>query len=573
MAKVVATSAPSGLLIEEKGVRRATDGCGERLVTWDLAKIGATYSASEERTYGMKTSIARAWSFRWWSPPSAILLAILLIVLHAPPASPQEGSAVRIGSKSFTESVLLGEMLRVLSQHAGADTTHRRELGGTQILWQALLSGDIDAYVEYSGTLREEILLGQNVGDLESIRSRLEEQGIRSSEPLGFNNTYALGMTERRAAELGIDTISDLRQHPDLKFGFSDEFVQRNDGWTRLKARYQLPHTSIRTLDHSLAYRGVRSGSIDVIDLYSTDAEIISFQLKVLEDDLSFFPLYEAIILYRAGLEKSHPQVVRAFRQLEGRIDDETMARLNERSRVDRIAEPLIAARFLQDRLDPTISTSDLHDSWITQLLRNSWQHLFLVCLSLSLAIVCAVPLGVAAYKFPKLGRWILGAVGIIQTIPSLALMVFLIPLLGLGAIPAIMALFLYSLLPIVRGTHTGLAGLDPSVHESALALGLSSSARLRLIELPLAAQSILSGIKTSAVINVGTATIGALIGAGGYGQPILTGIRLDDIQLILQGAIPAAALALFVEALFGWAEKALVPLGLRLDPESENPA
>ena len=158
-----------------------------------------------------------------------------------------------------------------------------------------------------------------------------------------------------------------------------------------------------------------------------------------------------------------------------------------------------------------------------------------------------------------------MGTVGVIQTIPSLALLVFMIPLLGIGSWPAIVALFLYSLLPIVRNTYSGLENIPIQIKESAEVLGMNSFAKLKLIELPLASRSILAGIKTSAVINVGTATLGALIGAGGYGQPILTGIRLDNINLILEGAIPAAVLALLVQWFFDLLEKLIVPRGLML--------
>jgi osmoprotectant transport system permease protein len=502
---------------------------------------------------------------RSWLPIAVVLLAWLLTVSTARSQQPEK---IRIGSKSFTESVILGEMLCALAGHAGCEVEHQSELGGTQILWQALVKGDIDAYVEYSGTLSEEILKGEQLYRLDEIGPRINQEGIGLTQPLGFNNTYALGMKRQRAAELGMTKISQLRSHPDFRLGFSDEFVERGDGWNGLKSRYKLPQENIRALDHSLAYRGVWTGSIDVVDLYSTDPEIVSFELQVLEDDLAYFPLYEAVVVYRADLEQSQPKVVAAFHRLAGKIDSHTMAELNKASRIDRKAEAQIAAEFLNTHVDPSIPVPDINAGlWQRRLARfgtNGLEHLYLVGVSLTLAIVCAIPLGILAYKQPLWGSWILGTVGIIQTIPSMALLVFMIPLLGLGAKPAIVALFLYSLLPIVRGTHTGLTGLPHSIHESALALGLPAFARLRLIELPLAAQSILSGIKTSAVINVGTATIGALIGAGGYGQPIITGIRLADFWLILQGAVPAALLALLVQALFGWAERGLVPAGLR---------
>ncbi|MEZ6133676.1 MAG: glycine betaine ABC transporter substrate-binding protein [Pirellulaceae bacterium] len=484
-------------------------------------------------------------------------------------AAKKSSAKICVGSKSFTESVILGEMLATLGRHAGCEVEHKSELGGTQFLWQALQRGEIDAYVEYSGTLSEEILKGQGIFGIDQIRERLAAEHVHISEPLGFNNTYAIGMRRDRAKELGITQISQLRDHPEFELGFSDEFVERNDGWNGLKAKYKLPQTSIRGLDHSLAYRGVWAGSIDVIDLYSTDPEIISFDLQVLEDDRAYFPLYEAVIVYRASLEDSHPEVVAQFARLAGKIDSSQMTALNKASRIDRQPESLIAASFLHDCVDESIVVPDINANLFQRrfqrFLTNSWEHFYLVAISLTLAILCSIPLGVLAYKQPAWGEWILGTVGIIQTIPSMALLVFMIPLLGLGAKPAILALFLYSLLPIVRGTYTGLTGLPQSIHESALALGLPSSARLKLIELPLASQSILAGIKTSAVINVGTATIGALIGAGGYGQPIITGIRLADLWLILQGAVPAALLALAVQAGFTYAERALVPAGLRM--------
>ena len=411
--------------------------------------------------------------------------------------------------------------------------------------------------------------------DIDSIRQRLSKEGIGTSGALGFNNTYALGMSEKRAQELGITKISQLREHPDLRLGFSDEFVERSDGWVGLKAKYHLPQSSYRALDHSLAYRGVWTGSIDVVDLYSTDPEIISFNLRVLEDDLAYFPIYEAVVLYRKELEESQPELIAQFRKLEGKIDAATMSALNKASRIDRKPEQMIASEFLHEHVDPEIAVPDLEANYwqrrFADFGENTLQHTMLVAISLSLAILCAIPLGILVYQSPGYGAWILAVVGVIQTIPSMALMVFIIPFAGLGPRPAILSLFLYSLLPIVRGTHTGLSGLSPNLKESALALGLSSSARLRLIELPLAAQSILSGIKTSAVINVGTATIGALIGAGGYGQPIITGIRLADVSLILQGAIPAAVMALLAQAGFGWLEKHLVPAGLRIDPSSQS--
>jgi osmoprotectant transport system permease protein len=203
-------------------------------------------------------------------------------------------------------------------------------------------------------------------------------------------------------------------------------------------------------------------------------------------------------------------------------------------------------------------------ESWAGAVPERTREHLMLVSLSLLAAILVALPLGILAARRPGLGKVVLAAVGVVQTIPSLALLVFMIPLLGIGAPPAITALFLYSLLPIVRNTHAGLVGIAPAVRDSAAALGLSRWAILWRVELPLALGTILAGIKSAAVINVGTATLGALVGAGGFGQPIFTGIRLDDFPLILQGAVPACLLALAVQGAFDLVERVLVPAPLR---------
>jgi len=470
---------------------------------------------------------------------------------------------ITVGSKKFTESVILGEMAAGLARKAGAQATHHRELGGTRILWSALLKGDIDIYPEYTGTISEEILAGENVYGEEAIRKALAEYGIGMTRALGFNNTYAIGMNEEHARKLRVTRISDLRDHPELKFGFGNEFMDRADGWPSLRGRYRLPQKDVRGMDHDLCYRGLEQGSIDAMDLYATDAEISYYRLRVLKDDLGHFPAYDAIILYRAELEQRAPNVVKALKLLEGGISAGEMVAMNRRAKIDKVPAQRVAADFLERKLSISVETKK--ESARTLLVRNTKDHLALVGVSLSAAILIAIPLGIAAVKLPRLGQVILAVVGIIQTIPSLALLVFMIPLLGIGGPPAVMALFLYSLLPIVRNTFAGLHDLPLPLRESAEALGLSAGARLRLIELPMASRTILAGIKTSAVINVGTATLGALIGAGGYGQPILTGIRLDDIGLILQGAVPAAALALLMQGGFELAERLLVPKGLRI--------
>jgi osmoprotectant transport system permease protein len=495
-------------------------------------------------------------------------LGPLLAVVALAGGCGRDREPVRVGSKAFTESVILGELATQRLRERGVRAIHRRQLGGTQVLWRALVEGSIDLYAEYVGTLREEIFARRAGKDARTIEAALAADGVRMSAPLGFDNTYAVGMREERAARLGIRTLSDLAAHPELRLGWSNEFMDRRDGWPGLRDAYRLPQRDVRGLDHDLAYRGLVDGTIDATDLYSTDAEIRIHQLRVLVDDRHYFPDYHAVWLYRADLGLRAPEAVAAIDSLVGRISDGAMVEMNARARRDRVPETVVAADFLAT-LGGGARPGVVVDGRAARILRRTGEHLTLVGISLAAAIAIALPLGVAAARRPRLGRLILGATGVVQTIPSLALLVFMIPLLGIGAAPAMVALFLYGLLPIVRNTAAGLQGIPPSIRESAEALGLPPAARLRLVELPLAARSILAGVKTSAVIAVGTATLGALVGAGGYGQPILTGIRLDDVGLILEGAVPAALLALGVEALFDRLEHVVVPKGLQRGGET----
>ncbi|MCF6159194.1 MAG: ABC transporter permease subunit [wastewater metagenome] len=469
---------------------------------------------------------------------------------------------VRVGTKKFTENVIIGEIAALQIRQEGTPAVHQKQLGGTRVLWSALLNGNIDIYPEYTGTIVHEILAERAFVGMDEALSHL---GIRMSKPLGFNNTYAIGLKAETAQRLGITRISDLRNFPDLTFGFTNEFMNRKDGWPGLRDHYKLPQKNVRGLDHDLAYRGIESGTIDATDVYSTDADIEYYNLVTLDDDLGYFPDYHAVLLYRADLTDRWPDALQTIQRLEGRISEQEMVQMNARAKIQKIPENQIAADFLAEEFG--VRPQIYIETTFGRILKRTREHLFLVAISLAGAIIVSIPIGILAAKQPKIRQITLNSVGIIQTIPSLALLVFMIPLLGIGSPPAILALFLYSLLPIVRNTYTGLYSIPSDIRESAEALGLPPLPRLLLIELPLASRSILAGIKTSAVINIGTATLGALIGAGGYGQPILTGIRLDNIGLILQGAIPAAVLAILVQWFFDLAERFCVPKGLRLAP------
>lgn len=469
-----------------------------------------------------------------------------LLVLGA--AGAQE--PLRVGSKRFTESYLLGEIAVQAVERAGARAEHRPGLGNTAILFEALKNGAIDAYPEYTGTIAAEILKAETTLDLAAINTRLAPLGLVASFPLGFSNSYALGMREDEAARLGIARISELAKAPRVLLGLSHEFLGRRDGWPGLQAAYGLAQQP-RGLDHGLAYEALAAGQVQAIDLYTTDAKIARANVRVLADDRQFFPRYDAVILHRADAPAKHTAAFAALAKLSGRIDEATMRKLNARAELDRIAFPAVAREFLEAGPAPS-SRGFWSALFADDFARLAAQHTGLVFGSLLAATITGIPLGILAAKVRWIAQPVLAFTGLAQTIPSLALLAFLIPITGMiGAVPALIALFLYALLPIVRNTHAGLLGVSAGQRDAARALGLTPATTLARIELPLAAPTILAGVKTAAVINVGTATIAAFVGAGGFGERIAQGLALNDHQTLLAGALPAAGLALLVHGAF----------------------
>jgi osmoprotectant transport system permease protein len=467
-----------------------------------------------------------------------------------------------VGSKRFTESYILGEIVRQTLQADGVPAEHRQGLGNTGILEQALASGAVDVYPEYTGTIVRELLKRPQAPanpSLAQLNEWLAPRGLKAAVPLGFNNTYALAMLESRAAELGIARISDLLgpKAQGLRLGLSHEFLERGDGWPALKAAYRLPQATANGLDHGLAYEAIRQGTVDLIDIYATDAKVGRYRLRVLQDDLGFFPKYDAVLLMRSSVDPA------PFAKLEGRIDAAAMIAMNAQVELDGQSFAEVAKRFVAGgAAAPARSApqSLMQRLFAPDFARLAGQHLMLVFGSLLLAIAAGVPLGVAAWRWPRSAGWVLGVVAVLQTVPSLALLAFLIALLGsIGLVPALIALFLYALLPIVRNTHAGLQGVAPGLAQAALSLGLTPRQTLREVQLPLALPTLMAGVKTAAVINVGTATMAAFIGAGGFGERIVAGLAVNDTGAMLAGALPAAVLALLVQAGFDVVERGLV--------------
>ncbi len=488
---------------------------------------------------------------------------------------------LRIGSKRFTESYILAQVLAQTARpHAAVEVL--QGLGNTAIVYEALRAGSIDLYPEYSGTIDQEILKNAGQSSLQAMREQLRPLGLGVDIALGFNNGYALAMRADVAERLGIRTLSDLAHHPDLRLGLSNEFLGRSDGWKGLARRYALPQRP-RGLDHGLAYDALVDGQVDAIDIYTTDARIEHLGLRVLRDDAGYFPRYDALVLYRLDVPQRFPQAWAALRKLGGGIDEASMIRMNARAELQGVAFDAIAREHLAGGAGGAASAQagaagDTAGAgagtaagasasanaavgaragfWAKlfgpDLVRLTLQHLGLVAASVALAVLVGVPAATLAAPHPGLRAGVLGASGLLQTVPSLAMLAILISWVGrIGAVPALLALTLYALLPIMRNTCTGLAQIPLGLKDAADALGLSRSQRLRLVELPLAAPTIVAGVRTATTIAVGTATIAAFIGAGGYGERIVTGLALNDKDLLLAGALPSAALALLAEGLF----------------------
>ncbi|MDB6056606.1 MAG: Substrate-binding region of ABC-type glycine betaine transport system [Verrucomicrobiales bacterium] len=491
------------------------------------------------------------------------LFALVFTSLLANCATYATNTEIVIGSKKFTESYVLAELAKRSLQQAGFRVDHHQGMGGTIILWEALKQGSIAAYPDYTGTIQQEILKRPIPPTVAALRERLAQYGIGITEELGFNNTYGLVMTKARANELGIRKISDLAKHPDLKLGLTHEFLGRHDGWNPLTKRYGLNIPNVQGVDHSLGYVALLDGEIDLKDAYTTDAKIGENNLVVLQDDLKFFPQYHAVFLYRLD---TPPSAIKALRGLEGTLDEAKMIHLNQVA--ERTKNYSVAADAYFENTGQATTTKS--ESFMHKLTRWTLRHLELVGLSLAAAIVIGIPLGIYASRPGFVSELILGITGLIQTVPALALLALLVPIpfFGIRPITAIVALFLYGLLPIVRNTATGLRAIPPQMREAAEVLGLNPRTRLLKIFLPLASPSILGGIKTSTIINIGSATLAALIGAGGLGEPIISGLNLNDHTTILEGAIPAALMAIAAQGLFVILDRLLIPRGLQLRPE-----
>ncbi|HMQ68416.1 MAG TPA: glycine betaine ABC transporter substrate-binding protein [Ignavibacteria bacterium] len=481
-----------------------------------------------------------------------ILIILILII-----SSAANGQTIRVGAKHFNEGYILSEILSQLLENEGYRVERKFNLGGTLVCYQALINKEIDLYPEYTGTISEAILKLKSRQTYEELRNKLNEQELDISGEFGFNNTYALAVTDSTAEIKDLKNISDLKLHPELKLGLSHEFLNREDGWKNLSKVYDLPQKPAG-LEHGLAYKALEDKQIELTDVYSTDGEIPKYNLKILEDDKNFFPVYSAVTFYNIGVESKIKEI---SGRLTGKISESEMQEMNEQVLYENKTFAEVAGNFLLKKdlikkLNPEIKDQSI---W-QQILPKLFQHLKITSIALFFSVIIAVPLGILIYIYSYLSKPVLYVAGLLQTIPSIALLAFMIPLFGIGVVPAIAALFLYGLLPILRNTAAALFSVDPLLKEVASGIGLTNFQKLRYVEIPLSVPTVIAGIRTSAVICIGTATLAAFIGAGGLGEFIVTGLALNNTKLILMGAVPAALLAILTELFFEMTEKILVP-------------
>lgn len=473
---------------------------------------------------------------------------------------------IRVASKPFTESYILSEMVAQIIEQIGEATVVRKfGLGGPPLVVDAMKSGEIDVDVNYTGTLAKLCVKENPSAELALLRTALQPLGLTLSAPLGFNNTYAIALRRDTAQALGLSKISDLLTHPELRGAFTPDFLNHDDGFYKLQQIYGVKLDVVKPMQHALAYPALRSREIDLTDAYTTDGLLPRFDLTLLKDDREFFPKYYGVIVMRTEVVSRFPRTWAALRRLEGKFTDEKMTQLNalvddKKHSIEEAAQSFLRTHDLLEKQSTAKSALHMDDG----LWGATWEHLGLVVVALFLSCLFGIPLGVIAYRHRGLGHVLIAITGLLQTIPSLALLCFLIPLLGIGALPTVFALFIYGLLPIVQSTSSGLLSIDQKLIETARILGLSRFQRLRLVELPLASINIMGGVKTTAVINVATATLAALIGAGGYGRYITAGLAMNDVAVTLKGAIPTALMAVTFHGLFELLSRLLVPRGLR---------
>jgi osmoprotectant transport system permease protein len=520
----------------------------------------------------------------------ALAMAARHAAAHAQPAidaTPASRSPITIASKPFAESYLLAEMMAQLLEAHGHLVVRRPGLGATEVAFGAVRTGAVDAYPEYVGTgllvvLRDSVTPAMRRDPRLAFREVATASearfGVRWLPPLGFRNGYALAVRRGTADSLQLRTMSDVSARgAALRAGFTSDFIGRADGWPGVRAAYGWTLASVRPLAPALKYDALRQGAVDLVDGYDTDAPLADTTLVVLPDDRGFFPPYEASIVVSAALRTRDPAAVAVLTTLSGRMTEAEMRRWNAALETDRrpvrdvAHDALRTLGLVTERGDVARADAPAPGLWAflwarrAETARLTGEHLLLVAVAMLLALAVALPAGVWLADRATAADRVLQGLALAQTIPGLALLALLLPVLGVGAAPALVALWVYALLPVVQGTVVGLRAVDATATEALAAMGATPRQQLWWARVPLAAPVLVTGVRTATVITIGTATLAAFVGGGGLGEPIVTGLGLADERLVLSGAIPAALLALVVDRGFAWLTRRVTPAHQRV--------
>lgn len=467
-------------------------------------------------------------------------------------------SPVTIGGKVFTEQSILVDLLAQLLEDHQIAVIKKKNLGGTLVAFEALKKNDLDIYVEYSGTSYHSIFKQKDILSQEEtfnfLKKEFSKNNIYSFPSLGFSNSYALVSKINNP----YNQISDLKiDSKKYSIAFEHELLTRPDGFPEFSKTYDLEFKKVSSMNVGLMYQAVHQGQVDFGIGYTTDGRNKAFEMKIIKDDLRFFPQYFASILVHEKALKAYPELKKILSGLNNKISAEEMTEMNYLVDVKKMSPLKVTRNFLQKKKLIKSSENNLDIMSENYLIKNSAllfsklkEHLYICIYALLFTFFFGFIFGIAAYWNQRIKQFVFILVNIFQTVPSLALFGFLIPFLGIGFKPSLIALVMYALLPLVHNVYTGLSEVDKDIIQSFKAIGMNRWQILTKIQIPMALPTLSAGLRTSTVIIIGTATIAAFIGAGGLGELIFQGISSMDHRLILLGAIPAALLALIADFL-----------------------
>jgi osmoprotectant transport system substrate-binding protein len=281
------------------------------------------------------------------------IIAVLVFAFYGCSNSGAKNSdTITVGSKNFTENIIIAHMMAdLVEEYTDLTVVRKVNLGGSNVAWTALENNDIQMYPDYTGTIVANYYqekTGTSAETLAKTKELTAEDNLKALDALGFNNTYTLAVTQETAEKYNLNSFSDLVKVSDkMILGCEFEFKDRPDGYPGLKSAYQMEFKDVKGMDHGIMYRSLDEGEVDVVDAYATDGQIKVFDLKILEDDLEFFPPYDCLPMVRQDTLDRYPEIEEALNKLAGKIDEQIMQDLNARVDDQGLKEDIVARDFL----------------------------------------------------------------------------------------------------------------------------------------------------------------------------------------------------------------------------------